>query len=86
MSRFLTSQTNADRHHALALSVISAAAVLMGLSLLAMRWPLPLLGMHSFRQTYTAITAYWLMQGSPWFHYETPVLGAPWSIPYEFPE
>jgi hypothetical protein len=25
------------------------------------------------------------MHGSPWFAYETPVLGAPWSVPYEFP-
>jgi hypothetical protein len=85
MSWVLKSQTNADRYHELALVLISAAALLASLSLLAMRWSLPLLGMHSFRQTHTAITACWLMQGSPWFDYETPVLGAPWSIPYEFP-
>jgi hypothetical protein len=74
-----------DRYQELALSLSEVAALLLGLGLLVTRWNLPLLGMHSFRQTHTAITSYWLMQGSPWFAYETPVLGAPWSIPFEFP-
>lgn len=81
----LAGHSKADRCHELALSLTGSAALLLGLGLLAMRWRLPLLGMHSFRQTHTAITSYWLMQGSPWFAYETPVLGAPWSIPFEFP-
>lgn len=76
---------NADRYHELALSLTGAAALLLGIGLLAMRWRLPLLGMHSFRQTQTAITSYWLIRGSPGIAYETPVLGVPWSIPYEFP-
>jgi hypothetical protein len=71
--------------HEIALSVTLTAAVLLGGGLLAMRWRLPLLGAHSFRQTQTAITSYWLMRGAPWFAYETPVLGAPWSLPFEFP-
>jgi hypothetical protein len=45
----------------------------------------PLLDQFAFRQTQTALTTYWLAHGGPWFAYETPVLGAPWSIPYEFP-
>lgn len=45
----------------------------------------PILDLHAFRQTQTALTAYWLTQGGPWLDYETPVLGAPWSIPFEFP-
>lgn len=45
----------------------------------------PLADLHEFRQTQTALTAYWLWRGGPWLHYETPVLGAPWSIPLEFP-
>lgn len=45
----------------------------------------PLLDQHSFRQTQTAISVYWLAQGGPWLAYETPVLGAPWAIPFEFP-
>jgi len=40
---------------------------------------------HSFRQTQTATTAYWMV-GKPFrLAYETPVLGKPWSIPMEFP-
>jgi hypothetical protein len=81
----LVEHANPDRYHELALSLTASAALLLGLGVLAMRWNLPLLGMHSMRQTHTAITAYWLMRGSPWFAYETPILGAPWSLPLEFP-
>ncbi len=45
----------------------------------------PIADLHQFRQTQTAITAYWMAQGGPWFAYDTPVLGYPWSIPFEFP-
>src|SRR5262249_18342164 len=45
----------------------------------------PLLDQYAFRQTQTALTSYWLMRGGPIFAYETPVLGFPWSIPFEFP-
>lgn len=45
----------------------------------------PILDIYYFRQTQTAITAYWIAQGGPWLAYETPVLGAPWAIPFEFP-
>ena len=81
----LREHANADWYHERALSLSVGAALLLGFGLLAVRWRLPLLGNHSFRQTHTAITAYWLMHGSPWFAYETPVLGAPWSVPIEFP-
>jgi hypothetical protein len=40
---------------------------------------------HGFRQTQTAISAFWLSRGSPLLAYETPVLGPPWAIPFEFP-
>lgn len=45
----------------------------------------PLTGSYSFRQTQTALSAYWIAKGGPWIDYETPVLGAPWGIPFEFP-
>jgi len=45
----------------------------------------PLLDRHQFRQTQNALTAYWILKGGPWFAYESPVLGAPWAIPFEFP-
>ncbi len=43
------------------------------------------LDFYSFRQTQTALTAYWLGQNGFSLAYETPVAGPPWSIPFEFP-
>src|SRR3954452_9141958 len=39
----------------------------------------------SWRETQTALSAYWLWREGPRLAYETPVLGAPWAIPFEFP-
>ena len=44
-----------------------------------------LLEQHSFRQTQTALTSFWFLKDNFKFSYETPVVGYPWSIPYEFP-
>jgi hypothetical protein len=40
---------------------------------------------QGFRQTQTAITAHYMVGQRPKLAYETPVLGPPWSIPFEFP-
>ena len=40
---------------------------------------------QSFRQSQTALTTYWLPITHQWFFYQTPVLGYPWTIPFEFP-
>jgi hypothetical protein len=45
----------------------------------------PISDIHGFRQSQTAVSAWWLWHGGPWLAYETPVLGAPWSIPLELP-
>ena len=45
----------------------------------------PILEGHALRQTQTALSSYWMLQGGPLFNYETPVRGAPWTIPMEFP-
>jgi hypothetical protein len=74
-----------ERTTFIALAAMAAMTVILGIILLAVRWDAPLLGMHSFRQSQTAITSYWILKGSPWLAYQTPVLGAPWSIPFEFP-
>ncbi|HEY8381988.1 MAG TPA: hypothetical protein VIL09_07560 [Microvirga sp.] len=37
------------------------------------------------RQAQTAISAAAIAAGGPWLAYETPILGAPWSLPFEFP-
>ena len=44
-----------------------------------------LLDRHAFRQTQTAISTYYTIQDGFKLDYETPVLGKPWSIPFEFP-
>jgi len=40
---------------------------------------------NPFRQTQTALTAYWLGENGFHLAYETPVAGAPWPTPFEFP-
>lgn len=45
----------------------------------------PLAEPFVFRQAQTAISAFWMEQHFSLFYYETPVLGMPWSIPFEFP-
>jgi len=48
-------------------------------------WRGELIGPYAFREAQTAITVNSLLKGGPWLAYETPVLGPPWSIPFEFP-
>jgi len=48
-------------------------------------WELPLLDYWAFRETQTALTAQSLLENGFSLAYETPVLGAPWSVPFEFP-
>jgi hypothetical protein len=45
----------------------------------------PIIDWHSFRQTQTAISVRSILEGGPWLFYETPIFGAPWSIPFEAP-
>lgn len=45
----------------------------------------PITDHHSFRQTQTALSAYWMVQEGFRIAYETPMFGKPWSIPMEFP-
>lgn len=66
-------------------------AVLLGITGLAVavRYPTlrqPLIEAHAFRQTQTAFTARIFHQsGIDVLHPQVPVLGEPWSIPFEFP-
>ena len=45
----------------------------------------PILEAHGFRQTQTALTSYWMIRDGWKLAYETPVVGYPWTIPFEFP-
>ena len=44
-----------------------------------------ILDRHSFRQTQTALSAYYILKDGFKIAYETPILGHPWIIPFEFP-
>jgi len=46
---------------------------------------IPIVEDHAFRQTQTALTAYYFIKNGFSFAYETPVVGQGWSIPFEFP-
>lgn len=65
--------------------MIFSIGLVFCLYLLALSFGRPILDQYSFRQTQTAISVYWLLKGGPWVAYQTPALGAPWSIPFEFP-
>lgn len=45
----------------------------------------PITDLHAFRQTQTAISVWAMGAGGPLLAYETPVLGFPWQVPFEFP-
>jgi hypothetical protein len=67
------------------LFLIFAVCLIHSLWAMSRGWNNPLIDAHAFRQTQTAISVFYLLKGSPWLAYETPVLGVPWSIPMEFP-
>ena len=65
--------------------IVFLACLLHSFWAMSVGWNNALLDQHEFRQTQTAISVYYLLKGGSWLAYETPVLGAPWSIPLEFP-
>jgi hypothetical protein len=70
------------------ISAVAAVALVLLFALWAMtrQWDKPLLDLHAFRQTQTAISTYYMAKDAGmFFNYITPVLGKPWSIPMELP-
>lgn len=67
------------------LKILVAVLICVQLAILLAWLDAPLLDSHAFRQTQTVLSAYWLFEPFDLFAYITPVLGAPWSIPFEFP-
>ena len=66
--------------------LILAVVIVAGLWAMTRQWDKPLLDMHSFRQTQTAISAYYMAKDPGiFFSYITPVLGKPWQLPMEVP-
>lgn len=69
-----------------ACAVLAALVFFGSLWALTREWEKPLLDLHSFRQTQTAISTYYMV-GNPkvFLDYTTPILGKPWAIPLEVP-
>jgi hypothetical protein len=67
------------------LKIIAIGALLFS-SFIALRYiNQPLVDIHAFRQTQTALTSYWILKDGWTLAYQTPLAGYPWSIPFEFP-
>jgi len=64
--------------------VLWMACMAFSLWAVTVGWNNTIFDNHGFRQSQTAITTYYLRFGN-FFSYETPVLGPPWSIPFELP-
>ena len=72
-------------NHERLLDVLIVLALIYSAAILAASWNRPILDLHGFRQTQTAVTTYWLLHGGHWIAYETPIVGYPWTLPFEFP-
>jgi hypothetical protein len=68
-----------------ALPVIFACGMIYAIATASIGWGNTLNDRHSFRQSQTATTAYYMVGQPLKFAYETPVLGKPWPLPLEFP-
>lgn len=67
------------------LIVLTSAFVLFSLYFFWKHIASPIYDFHGFRQSQTALAARNISDWESFFNYETPVLGPPWSIPFEFP-
>lgn len=76
---------SASGRETLAARCIFAVALLASLALTHVGWQNKLLDTHPFRQTQTALSTYWMNRDGVSLDYITPVMGAPWAIPMEFP-
>jgi hypothetical protein len=66
-------------------ALLYALCILFTCTVFFLSWNQPILDQHGFRQTQTAVSVYWGIVDGWKLAYETPILGAPWSVPFEFP-
>ena len=66
-------------------TVMTLACISFSCWAISIGWNNSIFDYHGFRQAQTAINSYCIMRGGSVLQYETPVLGPPWSIPFEFP-
>lgn len=76
------------RHHSASerfLIILCGLLFIHDLLALAISGNKPLSDKFEFRQTQTALSAFWMVQEGLKAIYQTPVVGSPWEIPFEFP-
>lgn len=74
------------RHRKLWIWLLVSASALFACAIWFSTLHQQLIDLHEFRQTQTALSALFMQPGlDGLLNYQTPVLGAPWSIPFEFP-
>ncbi len=66
-------------------AILFAVCLLYAVAVASIGWHHTVLDFLGFRQAQTALTAYFMVGQPPRIDYETPVVGPPWSIPFEFP-
>jgi len=67
------------------LAILFGACLIYTIRTACIGWDHTINDRHSFRQSQTATTAYFMANHPFKLAYETPILGKPWSIPMEFP-
>jgi hypothetical protein len=65
--------------------LVFAACLIYAVWAASIGWHNTVLDFIGFRQAQTALTAYFMVGQPPRLAYETPVVGPPWSIPFELP-
>jgi hypothetical protein len=69
-----------------ALIVLFCAALLAHVCFVTVNWRSGFLPGHEFRQTHTALIAYYVDEENSFsIPYSTPLFGKPWAVPMEFP-
>ena len=74
-----------DQTNLLYVRRLTVFCVLVHLIFSLVGWNHSILDHHGFRQSQTAITSYYFIKDGFKLAYETPVLGVPWEVPFEFP-
>ncbi len=65
--------------------ILCGLAAVFGAWALHIGWQHSILDLHQWRQSHTALSAYEMTRGGPFWRYVTPILGPPWPSPIEMP-
>lgn len=66
-------------------AILFLAAFANALRVFSIGWGNGIFDSYGFRQTQTAMSVRYMLQGGPLLAYETPLFGYPWATPIEFP-